>query len=153
MRFGTSREPEPGETPQRRLEDGAGVRETVIAAGSTVQGKLLGELGVRVAGTFEGEVQIAAPLVIEAPGVVQGTVRARAVIVAGELRGTIEAADKVELQSSGRVLGDITCHKLAMAEGCVFQGGITMPEEAGQPKPFGEQRPSPPRDGGPASSG
>ena len=77
----------------------------------------------------------------------QGTVNACGVIVEGKLRGNIESADKVELRASGRVLGDITCRKLAMAEGCVFQGAITMPEEAGQPVPFVEKRKSPPGEG------
>jgi len=153
MMFAKSRDPGPVETPQRRLEDEAGVRETVIATGSTVHGKLLGPVGVRVAGTFEGEVQIEALLWIEAPGAVQGTVNARAVIVEGELRGNIDSADQVELRASGRVLGDITCRKLALAEGCFFQGAITMPEEAGPPVPFVEKRQSPTGEGEQEPSG
>jgi cytoskeletal protein CcmA (bactofilin family) len=145
--FAKSRDPGPVETPQRRLEDEAGVRETVIAKGSTVQGKLLGPVGVHVAGIFEGEIRIEGLLWIEAQGTVQGTVSARGVLVEGELRGNIESADKVELRTSGRVLGDIKCRKLAMAEGCFFQGGITMPEEAGQPVPFVEKRQHPTGDG------
>ncbi len=141
--FAKSRDQGPGETPQRRLEDETAVRETVIAKGSTVQGKLLGTIGVHVAGAFEGEIRIEGLLWIEAQGTVQGTVSARGVIVEGELRGNIESADKVELRTSGRVLGDIKCRKLAMAEGCFFQGGITMPEEAGQPVPFVEKRQDP----------
>ena len=145
--FAKSRDQGPVETPQRRLEDESGVRETVIAQGSTVHGKLLGQVGVRVARTFEGEVKIEGLLWIEPQGDVQGMVSARGVIVEGELRGNIESADQVELRSSGRVRGDITCRKLAMAEGCFFQGGITMPEEAGQPVPFVEKRQRPPGEG------
>jgi len=153
MMFAKSRDQGPVETPQRRLEDEAGVRETVIATGSTVHGKLLGSVGVRVAGAFEGEIRIESLLWIERQGGVQGTVNARGVIVEGELRGNIESADKVELRSSGRVLGDIKCRKIAMAEGCFFQGGITMPEEAGQPVPFVEKRQSPKEEGGREPSG
>ena len=92
--------------------------------------------GAREAGALEGEVKIEGLLGIEPHGKIEGTVRARGVLVEGELRGNIESADQVELRASGRVLGDIKCRKLAMAEGCVFQGGITMPEEAGPPVPF-----------------
>ncbi len=153
MMFPKSRDQGPVETPQRRLEDEAGERETVIAHGSTVHGKILGPVGVRVAGAFEGEMKIESLLWIEAQGAVQGTVSARGVIVEGELRGNIESADKVEFRTSGRVLGDIKCRKLAMAEGCFFQGGITMPEEADQPVPFVEKRQSPRGEGAQEPSG
>ncbi len=153
MRFVKSRDPGPVETPQRRLEDEAGVRETMIAKGSTVHGKLLGQVGVRVAGVFEGEIQIEGLLWIEAPGAVQGTVRARGVIVEGELRGNIDSADKVEVRASGRVLGDITCRKIALAEGGFFHGKITMPEEPGQPVTFAEERQRPQGDGEQEPSG
>jgi cytoskeletal protein CcmA (bactofilin family) len=153
MMFAKTRDQEPVETPQRRLEDEASVRETVIAKGSTVQGKLLGPVGVHVVGRFEGDIKIEGLLWIEPQGEVQGTVSARGVIVEGELRGNIESADKVELRTSGRVLGDIRCRKLAMAEGCFFQGGITMPEETGQPLPFVEKRQSSTEGGGQEPSG
>jgi cytoskeletal protein CcmA (bactofilin family) len=150
--FTKARDPGMAEPPQRRLEDETGVRETVIAAGSTVHGKLLGAVGVRVAGTFEGEISIESLLWIDRQGTVQGTVQARGVIVEGELRGNLEAADKVELRASGRVLGDIQCKKLALAEGCFFQGGVTMPGEGGQPAAFVEKRQRPPGAGEPQSS-
>ena len=153
MRFAKSRDQGPVEIPQRRLEDATSVRETVIAKGSTIHGKLLGPVRTHVAGTFEGEIKIESLLWIEQPGIVQGTVRAQGVIVEGELHGNIEAADKVELRASGRVLGDITCRKLALAEGCFFQGRITMPAEAGQPVPFVEKRRSPEGEGAPEASG
>jgi len=144
MRFAMARDPGPVEPPQRRLEDAPGERETVVATGTTVHGKVLGPVGVRVAGTFEGEIELESLLWIEAQGAVQGTVNARSVIVEGELRGNIESADQVQLRTSGRVRGDLTCRTIAMAEGCLFQGGITMPEGPGQPQPFVEKRQSPP---------
>ncbi len=153
MIFAKTRDPGPIDPPSRRREDEATVRETVIAPGSMVQGKLRGEVGVRVAGAFEGDIKIESLLWIERQGAVQGTVSARGVLVEGALRGNIDSADKVELRASGRVLGDITCRKLAMAEGCVFQGGITMPAEPGPPVPCVEQRESPPGDGEPGPSG
>jgi len=79
--------------------------------------------GAREAGALEGEVKIEGLLGIEPHGEIEDTVRARGVLVEGELRGNVESADQVELRASGRVLGDITCRKLAMAEGCFFQGG------------------------------
>jgi cytoskeletal protein CcmA (bactofilin family) len=131
---------DPGEAPLRRLEDEVGAKETMIAAGSTVQGKILGQIGVRVAGSFEGEIKIDSVLWIERQGAVQGTVNARGVIIEGEMRGNIDASEKVEIRSSGRVFGDVLCKKIALAEGCFFQGGIKMPEGEDRPVTFVERR-------------
>ena len=140
--FSKSRDKVEVETPKRRLEDEVDVRETVIANGNAVHGKILGQVNVRVAGTFEGEIKIESLLWIERQGEVQGTVSARGVIVEGEIRGNIDSSEKVEIRSSGRVIGDVRCSKIALAEGCFFQGGITMPEGEGRPVNFVEKRQS-----------
>jgi cytoskeletal protein CcmA (bactofilin family) len=140
--FSKSRDKEEVETPKRRLEDEVGVRETVIAHGNMIHGKILGQVGVRVAGIFEGEIKIESLLWIEKHGEVQGSVSARGVIVEGEMRGNIDSPEKVEIRSSGRVIGDVRCSKIALAEGCFFQGGIKMPEGEAQPVTFVEKRQS-----------
>lgn len=151
--FGKSRGKDPGEAPLRRLEDEVGAKETLIAKGNTVHGKILGQVGVRVAGSFEGEIKIDSVLWIERQGAVQGTVSARGVIIEGEMRGDIDALEKVEICSSGRVFGDVRCKKIALVEGCFFQGGIKMPEGEGQPMTFVEKRQGASEQGEPQTGG
>ena len=126
--------------PQRRLEDEAGEKETVIANGTEVHGRIQGSNTVRIAGFFEGEIRLDGLLWIGQHGEVQGTVTARDMIIEGQMKGAVASADRVEIRASGRVLGNISCHKLALAEGCFFQGEIKMPEGEGQPLTFVEKR-------------
>ncbi len=133
---------EQSETPQRRLEDEVGVKETVIAQGTKVHGTIQGRTSVRVAGFFEGELRIEGLLCIDKPGEIQGTVTARGMIIEGHITGDIQSSEKIEVRASARVIGEITCNKLAMAEGCFFQGQIKMSGEASQPLTFVEKRQS-----------
>ncbi len=133
---------EPSEVPQRRLEDAVGDKETVIAHGTEVRGKIQGPNTLRVAGFFEGEINIDGMIWIGPQGEVRGTVKARDVIIEGQMKGDVESSERIEIRASGRVIGNINCHKLAMAEGCFFQGEIKMPGEETKPLTFVEERQS-----------
>lgn len=138
--FGKPRRKEEPETPPRRLEDEIGGTETLIASGSQVHGRIQGQTSVRVAGFFEGEIRIEGLVWIGKHGEVQGTVNARGAIIEGQITGDIDASERIEVRASGRVIGNIRCNKLAMAEGCFVQGEIKMPGEETKPLTFVEKR-------------
>jgi cytoskeletal protein CcmA (bactofilin family) len=139
------------ETPQQRLEAEVGVQETVIPHGTKVHGTIHGRNGVRVAGFFEGEINVEGWVWIDKQGEVQGTVKAPGVIIEGQIKGDIESSEKIEVRASGRVTGNIRCNTLAMAEGCFFQGEIKMPGEVSQPLAPVEKRQSAEDEGGPGT--
>ena len=130
------------ETPQPRLEDEVGVKETVIANGTKVHGTIQGRNSVRVAGFFEGQISIEGVVWIDKQGEVQGTVSARDIIIEGQMRGDIGSSERIEVRAGGRVTGRIRCNKFAVAAGCFFQGEIKMPGEESQPLTFVEKRKS-----------
>ncbi len=133
---------EPSEGPQRRLEDAVGDKETVIAHDTEVHGRIQGPNTVRVAGFLEGEIRSEGLVWIDKQGEVQGTVTARDMIIEGQMKGDVAASGRIEIRASGRVLGNLSCHKLALAEGCFFQGAIKMPGEETQPLTLVEKRQS-----------
>ncbi len=124
---------EPPELPQRTREAEVDVPETVIAHGSTVHGSIQGRNTVRIAGFLEGQISIGGLAWIERPGEVQGTVTAREVIVEGQVRGDIESSGKIDIRASGRILGNLRCVTLIMAEGCFVHGEIRMPGDQTPP--------------------
>ena len=123
------------ETAPQGLEAEIRVPETVIAPGTTVRGTIQGRNAVRVGGFLEGQISIEDLAWIDRHGEVQGTVRAREVIIEGQVRGDIEASEKIEVRASGRVTGNIRCHRFVVAEGGFVQGQIKMPGEGSQPPP------------------
>jgi cytoskeletal protein CcmA (bactofilin family) len=87
---------------------------------------MTGSGGVRVEGTFEGEINLNGLLVIGETGKVTcENVRAANVIVAGAVKGNI-TAHKVEIRSTGRVWGDILTTAFATEEGAFLRGQIRM---------------------------
>jgi cytoskeletal protein CcmA (bactofilin family) len=99
---------------------------TVLGAGVVWQGSISGSGGVRIEGTFEGQIALKGLLVIGETGKVTcESVRAASVIVAGAVKGNI-SAQKVEIRSSGRVWGDIVTTAFATEEGAFLRGQIRM---------------------------
>ena len=76
-------------------------KESVIAAGLAIEGKIEGAGHVRIAGNFKGDVHVEGNLTIEPGAKLTGGVKAKTVTVGGELEGNIDAASAVELASTG----------------------------------------------------
>jgi cytoskeletal protein CcmA (bactofilin family) len=99
---------------------------SVLGAGVIWQGTITGSGGVRVEGTFEGQIAIKGLLVVGETGKVTcENVRAVNVIVAGAVKGNI-TAQKVEIRGTGRVWGDIVATAFATEEGAFLRGQIRM---------------------------
>jgi cytoskeletal protein CcmA (bactofilin family) len=111
---------EAAKAPRERMD----LKESVIASGLTIEGKIIGNGHVRVAGKFKGDVQVEGNLHIDNGARVEGQVRAGEVIVSGELQGNIENARRVELQQGGTITGDVKAGSLTVAAGSRMRGTV-----------------------------
>jgi cytoskeletal protein CcmA (bactofilin family) len=100
------------------------LKESLIAADLTIEGKIEGAGHVRIAGKFKGDVNVQGDLSIEHGAKVNGGVKAKKVIVAGELEGNIDSASRVELLDSGALTGDIKAGTLTVAAGSRIRGHV-----------------------------
>ncbi len=100
------------------------LKESLIASDLTIEGKIEGTGHVRIAGKFNGDVNVQGNLTIEHGAKLTGGVRAHKVIVAGELEGNIESAQKVELLESGALTGDVKAGSLTVANGARMRGQV-----------------------------
>jgi len=99
---------------------------SVLGAGVIWQGGINGSGGVRIEGTFEGQIALKGLLVVGETGKVTcENIRAANVIVAGAVKGNI-TSQKVEIRASGRVWGDIVTTAFATEEGAFLRGQIRM---------------------------
>jgi cytoskeletal protein CcmA (bactofilin family) len=97
-------------------------KESLLAAGLTIEGKIEGSGHVRIAGNFKGDVHVQGNLTIEQGAKVTGGVRANTVVVGGELEGNIDAATRVELLQTGVLNGDLKAGSLTVAAGSKMRG-------------------------------
>jgi cytoskeletal protein CcmA (bactofilin family) len=98
----------------------------VLGANTTIKGEILGDEDVVIEGTVEGHIRIGRELRVGQGGKVKATVSAASVVVSGELQGDCEAQTRVEIQATGRLIGNIRAPKIVIAEGAVFRGNSDM---------------------------
>ena len=98
------------------------IKESIIAAGLTIEGKIEGSGHVRIAGDFKGDVNVQGNLTIEPGAHLTGGVKADTVVVGGQLDGNIDAAARVELLQSGVLNGELKAGSLTVAAGSRMRG-------------------------------
>lgn len=101
-------------------------RESVIAAGLTIDGTIEGAGHVRMAGRFKGDVNVDGDLTIDPGAKITGSVRASTVTIGGELEGNIDGASRVELLASGVLNGDLKAGSLTVASGSRMRGNVSF---------------------------
>ncbi len=102
---------------------------SVLGNGIIWNGVIHGAGGVRIEGTFEGEIAIKGILVVGETGRVNcADLRANTVVVAGIIKGNI-TAEKLEIRATGRVWGDVTVVAFASEEGAFLRGQVKMEEK------------------------
>ncbi len=99
---------------------------SVLGPGVIWEGKLSGSGGVRIEGTFEGQIGLRGMLVVGESGrVTCENIRASTVIVAGAVRGNI-TTQKLEIRATGRVWGDVVTTSFVTEDGAFLRGQIRM---------------------------
>ena len=95
-----------------------------------INGDVVSSENMTVAGRIEGNVTVRDhALVIAAGGSVRGNITARAVVIHGEVFGSITAESRVEVAATGFVKGDITAPRMVIMEGATLQGKVGISAE------------------------
>lgn len=110
--------------PAPRAPERETVKESLIASDLSIEGKIQGSGHIRIAGRFKGDVQVDGDLTVELGAKLNGGVRARKVVIAGELEGNIESAQRVELLESGAMIGDVKAGVVTVAAGSRMRGQV-----------------------------
>jgi cytoskeletal protein CcmA (bactofilin family) len=102
--------------------------DTLIGAGSILQGDLEFTGGLRVDGHVKGHLTAQdtnkGTLVLSESGVIEGDVNVPHVVVNGTVNGNIVSSGHVELQSNARITGDIHYKAVEMELGAVLNGSL-----------------------------
>lgn len=102
---------------------------SVLGPGINWTGNLGGKGGIRIEGTFEGEIAIRGLVVVGETGrLTCKMLKANNVIVAGAVKGNI-TAEKLEIRSTGRVWGDVVTTAFTTEEGAFLRGQVRMEEQ------------------------
>lgn len=113
--------------PQNRID-------CLIGSGTTIEGSISFEGGLRVDGRVRGSVVAedgkAGTLVLSEQATIEGEIRVSHVVIDGTVVGPIHAAEYVELQANANVTGDVHYKTLEMQLGAVVQGRLVHESDA-----------------------
>jgi cytoskeletal protein CcmA (bactofilin family) len=111
--------------PQKRID-------SLIGAGTVVQGNVTFAGGLRIDGSINGKVATAedaqGTLVISELAKISGEVNVSHVVINGAVNGPVTATDYLELQAKARVNGDVVYRTLEMHVGAIVHGKLMHTE-------------------------
>ncbi len=99
---------------------------SILSHGLKFEGKLSSEGNVRIDGDFTGDIIINGNLTLGEKSVVKGNIKATNITISGKVDGIVEAAEKMVLESSSRMIGDLSAKILVVNEGSIFDGNSKM---------------------------
>ena len=112
--------------PQKRID-------SLIGAGTTVDGDVAFIGGLRIDGAIRGRVASvdgqATTLVVSEQARIDGEVRVSHLVINGAVNGPVIANDYLELQAKARVNGDVTYRTLEMHVGAIVEGKLVHAEQ------------------------
>jgi len=106
---------------------------TIIARPSIFEGRITGSGEIVVNGLVKGTINTSGPVNIAEQGRVEATIHGRVVIVAGTVAADITADEKIELEASARVDGNITAPRILIKDGATFKGQVNMKDPDRRP--------------------
>jgi cytoskeletal protein CcmA (bactofilin family) len=121
-------------------EKGRGAPESesglsIIGAGMRVEGDIVAEGVVKIEGTVVGTVRAGRQVLVAKGGEVEGDVITKEAIIGGEVRGSVRAEERIEIQAASVVHGDLAARRLQVQEGGEINGVVRMGEGALEKEP------------------
>ena len=115
--------------PQNRID-------SLIGAGTTIEGNVSFAGGLRVDGEIKGNVVAASgqpsTLVLSEHARIDGEIHVTHLVVNGAINGPVHATEFLELQAHSRVKGDVHYNTLEMHLGAVVEGRLVHRSSAAE---------------------
>ena len=123
----TQTEQTPDATTDVTTATTTGTTTATIGPTLCLQGELTGSEDVTIDGKVEGRIEVPDYTVTIGPNAnIKATILARCVVIQGKVVGDIEAEEKVEVEATGSLIGDIRASRVVLAESARFKGRIDM---------------------------
>lgn len=102
--------------------------DTVIGSETSLRGSYNAKNSIRVDGEIYGNVTSEDGIIIGEKGMVRGNIVAKMVVIGGKVKGNVTAYQRLELQPTAQVEGDVTTPVFILEEGAMFEGNCQMEE-------------------------
>lgn len=119
-----------GDRPVTRLDaPNAEPTMSVIGGGMRIVGDIESSGVIKVEGAIEGSIRGARQLLLGKSGTIHGDIYAVDAVLGGTVIGTVVASERVEIQGTAAVEGDIHTKSIVVFEGGTINGAVRMGEQ------------------------
>lgn len=99
-----------------------------LGKGAEFFGKLIFKGNVRIDGDFQGEIYGQGSVDVGEGALVKANIAVHSIYIGGEIQGSIEVKERVNIHSTGKLFGDVRTPIFIMEEGALFDGRSHMSE-------------------------
>lgn len=119
-----------------RNNEPEGAMNTIVGKGTSIEGNMQVSQSIRIDGSFKGQLTASDTLIVGATGeLTDVVVKVKNAIVGGSVKGNISASNKVTLENTSRLEGDLSAKLLIIEEGALFSGNCASGDRTDQQKP------------------
>jgi len=97
-----------------------------------IKGDIRTQEEMLVDGDVEGTMESQSLVTVGPKGKVRANIKAKEVVVYGEVRGNVEVTHKLAIRDQGSLIGDVKCTGISIDDGAYFKGSIDIAR--GEPK-------------------
>jgi len=101
---------------------------SIIAAGMRISGDIESGGVIKIDGRVDGSVVGARQILLGRGGAIHGNVEADEVVIGGDVFGSVRATNRLELQGTATVQGNIDTKSIVVMEGAQITGNVRMSE-------------------------
>jgi cytoskeletal protein CcmA (bactofilin family) len=101
---------------------------TMLGPESVFEGTISVPHTLRIDGVFKGKIETSGMLTIGNNAQVEATIVAKSALIGGKVKGMVMVEERVELESSSTLEGDLRTRDLIINEGALFHGKCSMKE-------------------------
>ncbi len=111
-----------GKSPVEQLKE-----LTIIGPSIRIKGTLSGKEALIIQGRVEGKIDLKKNnITVDKSGSIKGDIYGKSITIEGEVEGNLFGENRIVLQPSGVVRGDMRAPAIHLEEGATFKGSIDM---------------------------
>jgi len=108
----------------------SGDSTSLLSRNIKIEGEIRGDENLHIEGRFKGSIKLTGNVFIGTTGVVEADVEAGNIVIQGNVTGNVTARQQLEIQPTGKLMGDCTAQSIDIKEGAVFEGRSQMLKSA-----------------------
>jgi len=104
---------------------------TFLGSDASVDGTIEFQGAIRLDGNVKGKIMSNdGTVIVGEKAMVEAEIAVSVAVIMGEVHGTIDAQERIEIYPPGRVVGDIQAPVITIEEGGVFNGSCAMKDQS-----------------------